>query len=258
MGKFHINKNGVPAPCRAKSGNCPLGGDETHFNNQEEAQEYIDNKSQGEFGLLGTTSYRDSVKEKLQKLIDNIGTEAVIDELGFTLSTEELENVVDEIVSRYDLEDRIDKDDRVYNQMREIKKAIGADSTLTEMSQILSPVQLHENIVDSYDLEDYLDDKNTFTHDKLEEIQKAIGASTTLKEMSQIVHPKNLEKSIDDMEERWDIHLKENNESEVSNSTTTDKGTNYEEQLSDLGKRLNKHTKQLIEEVEQWLDDTEI
>lgn len=32
MARFHINKHGVPAPCKAKSGNCPLGGDEKHYN----------------------------------------------------------------------------------------------------------------------------------------------------------------------------------------------------------------------------------
>lgn len=42
MSKFHINKNGVSAPCRAKKGNCPLGGDEIHFKTKEEAQEYAD------------------------------------------------------------------------------------------------------------------------------------------------------------------------------------------------------------------------
>lgn len=38
MSKFHINKHGVPAPCRAKEGNCPLGGEESHFKSQEDAQ----------------------------------------------------------------------------------------------------------------------------------------------------------------------------------------------------------------------------
>lgn len=42
MSKFHINKHGVPAPCRAKPGNCPLGGDESHFDTQEEAQIHAD------------------------------------------------------------------------------------------------------------------------------------------------------------------------------------------------------------------------
>lgn len=52
MSKFHINKNGVPAPCRAQSGNCPLGGDESHFDTQEEAQTYADKENEREHGLL--------------------------------------------------------------------------------------------------------------------------------------------------------------------------------------------------------------
>ena len=38
MSKFHINKHGGPAPCRAKEGNCPLGGEESHLKSQEDAQ----------------------------------------------------------------------------------------------------------------------------------------------------------------------------------------------------------------------------
>ena len=52
MAKFHINKHGVPAPCKAKLGNCPLGGDETHFGSQEEAQKAIDKINEEKHGLL--------------------------------------------------------------------------------------------------------------------------------------------------------------------------------------------------------------
>lgn len=52
MAKFHINKHGVPAPCKAKPGNCPLGGDETHFGSREEAQEAIDKINEEKHGLL--------------------------------------------------------------------------------------------------------------------------------------------------------------------------------------------------------------
>lgn len=55
MAKFHINKHGVPAPCHAKKGSCPLGGntgDENHFDKKEDAQAYIDNKNAEEFGYL--------------------------------------------------------------------------------------------------------------------------------------------------------------------------------------------------------------
>lgn len=52
MSKFHINKHGVPALCKAKSGNCPLGGAEQHFNSQEEAQAYADKINEQEHSLL--------------------------------------------------------------------------------------------------------------------------------------------------------------------------------------------------------------
>lgn len=52
MSKFHINKHGVPAPCKAKSGNCPLGGMESHYDSQEEAQAAVDAMNQQEYGVL--------------------------------------------------------------------------------------------------------------------------------------------------------------------------------------------------------------
>lgn len=52
MTKFHINKHGVPAPCKAKAGNCPLGGDEQHFESLEEAQAHADTQSEERHGLL--------------------------------------------------------------------------------------------------------------------------------------------------------------------------------------------------------------
>lgn len=52
MTKFHINKNGIPAICKAQTGNCPLGGNSNHFNNVVEAQAYIDNLQKIEHGLL--------------------------------------------------------------------------------------------------------------------------------------------------------------------------------------------------------------
>ena len=74
MTKFHINKHGVPAPCKAKNDNCPLGGDEAHFSNPEQAQEYIDNKLEKEFGLLGESFINSSeIKRRLfeSKVEDN-------------------------------------------------------------------------------------------------------------------------------------------------------------------------------------------
>lgn len=52
MTKYHINKHGVPAPCRARKGNYPLGGDESHFDNKEDAQAYADKQNESEFPFL--------------------------------------------------------------------------------------------------------------------------------------------------------------------------------------------------------------
>lgn len=52
MARYHINKHGVPAPCRAKKGNCPLGGDESHFDNKEDAQIHADKQNESKFSFL--------------------------------------------------------------------------------------------------------------------------------------------------------------------------------------------------------------
>lgn len=43
--KYHISKNGTPAVCHAQPGNCPIGGNDVHFNSPEKALEYADNKN---------------------------------------------------------------------------------------------------------------------------------------------------------------------------------------------------------------------
>jgi len=52
MAKYHINKHGVPAICKAKDGNCPLGGEGEHFDTFKEAQEQADKTNKKEYGVL--------------------------------------------------------------------------------------------------------------------------------------------------------------------------------------------------------------
>ena len=52
MAKYHINKKGIPAVCKAKDGNCPLGGNEQHFGTKEDAQKFADEKNKELFGLI--------------------------------------------------------------------------------------------------------------------------------------------------------------------------------------------------------------
>lgn len=52
MSKFHINKRGVPAVCKATKGNCPLGGSDTHFETLGDAQAHADKVNEASHGLL--------------------------------------------------------------------------------------------------------------------------------------------------------------------------------------------------------------
>lgn len=54
--RFHINKYGVPAPCRAQKGNCPYGGDDNHFDTEEEAQIIADELNAKKYGLYSVNS----------------------------------------------------------------------------------------------------------------------------------------------------------------------------------------------------------
>lgn len=62
MAKFHINRQGVPAPCKARKGRCPFGTSDTHFGSQEEAQAYIGNLNEEQFGMFKEVRNEDTVE----------------------------------------------------------------------------------------------------------------------------------------------------------------------------------------------------
>lgn len=70
MNKYHISKNGMPSVCKAKSGNCPLGDDNKHFDTLEEAQVYLNNENEIEYGLLPHVNniFKESNDERKQLL----------------------------------------------------------------------------------------------------------------------------------------------------------------------------------------------
>lgn len=53
MTKYHIDRNGKPAVCKAHKRPCPLGGEDVHFDSLEEAQEFADKQNEQQFGLIG-------------------------------------------------------------------------------------------------------------------------------------------------------------------------------------------------------------
>ena len=51
MTKYHINNNGVPSECMAKSGRCPFASEDEHLDSFESAQYMSDFKMQVELDL---------------------------------------------------------------------------------------------------------------------------------------------------------------------------------------------------------------
>lgn len=72
MTKYHINKKGIPSICNAKDGNCPLGSENLHFNNLQDAQIYADNENKKQYGLtpeLGLTPGLNPTEDNMNDLI---------------------------------------------------------------------------------------------------------------------------------------------------------------------------------------------
>ena len=49
--KWHNGPNG-PGRCRAKQGNCPFGGEDSHFNSLQEAEQAYKPVNEQEFDML--------------------------------------------------------------------------------------------------------------------------------------------------------------------------------------------------------------
>ena len=92
MSKFHINAKGVPAPCRAKEGNCPFGGMECHYNSIEEAQVAADRINEDEHGYLPPVqSLKDEYEKKFNHYTNKIkSSKSLIEEESWRTKLAEL------------------------------------------------------------------------------------------------------------------------------------------------------------------------
>ena len=111
MSKFHINKHGVPAPCKAKEGNCPLGGDtgeKNHFDTQEEAQAAADKMNEGEFGIFASEPYSLST---LRENFPDLNEE----------ETEKLKSYYDLEVATFELTDKLNLVEGIKLDIKELK-----------------------------------------------------------------------------------------------------------------------------------------
>lgn len=65
MAKYHIKKDGTPGICRAKVGNCPLGGEENHYDSIEDARFEAERINDEKYGLVGC--YHTNIFEKKKR-----------------------------------------------------------------------------------------------------------------------------------------------------------------------------------------------
>lgn len=87
MNKWHINKNGVPAPCKASEGKCPLNS--KHFSNKGDAQIFNNQQMEGQFGILpNQNSFENREKmENRKKMSEVIERISGVNATGFKYET---------------------------------------------------------------------------------------------------------------------------------------------------------------------------
>ena len=66
MPKYHINRNGMPAICRAEKRPCPLGGPDEHYDSEIEAEAAAFRKMAKASGMLGSSNKPETVAPRYQ------------------------------------------------------------------------------------------------------------------------------------------------------------------------------------------------
>lgn len=174
MSKYHINKNGVPAPCKAQKGNCPFGGDEKHFPTREKAQEYADQKAIKEYGII---------------------------------TLEEFEG------SSYDSDDRVfivpenktPEQSVVFDKIEGLKESINDDQIVYGIYNEMNPEEtalFTDDFLYAVDGEKYFEDK-TDPSEIFEGIIEFYGPTEVIKGLSVLLSPNDILKKLAKFEKRW-------------------------------------------------------
>lgn len=95
MTKYHINKHGVPAVCTAQPGNCPRGGDESHFDSLDKAEASVNKSMTNQYGILSTIEANE-IKD-IDGLLHYVEEKEILDEVLSRLDDEEIESISNEL-----------------------------------------------------------------------------------------------------------------------------------------------------------------
>lgn len=107
MSKYHINKQGVPAICKATKGNCPLGGasgNENHFDNEQDALAASKAILEKENGLLPGLEQLDPFsKENIGERFPQLSDEEVARVQNYVEKEEDISRKVNALKARKDM-----------------------------------------------------------------------------------------------------------------------------------------------------------
>lgn len=96
MTKFHISKSGKPAECKAKNGNCPLGGENEHYPSKVEAQKAIEEKL---FQQNNTLISQKSKKIKTEELVSSLSSALLNNSWD---NSQEVSKIIDNVYDNLD------------------------------------------------------------------------------------------------------------------------------------------------------------
>lgn len=68
MAKFHVNEKGEARKCGAQKGNCPFGGDNEHYDSEQEAQVAAEKQLEQEFGAIAVSTKTVPKVKEIEKL----------------------------------------------------------------------------------------------------------------------------------------------------------------------------------------------
>lgn len=159
MAKFHINKHGVPAPCKAKPGNCPLGGDDTHFDNMKDAQAYADKTNEEKHSLLPGMNTNKDILKKLRDPISQINVtrksslSALMDLNKSKYAMQRANNAEDKRIAGYDVIEKQENYDNIQKRLEKQRKSLleKYPSSLEEKTSInISEDNFKKNFPDTW------------------------------------------------------------------------------------------------------------
>lgn len=195
MSKFHINKNGVPAPCKAKEGNCPLGGSESHFTTKEEAQVFLDKQAREKYGLLAETEddFEDLgpsgdyyVNVKLREVSERLGKREVLDSVAKSMGKDNIVELTEDLVKKWGIEDQIDMHYPSYERFSQVVNNIGEDNVFYEMNNFLGDKEFYKtlNDIDISSEKEYIEEIPKDNEGRLRRLSSMVGADFIAEEIS--------------------------------------------------------------------------